>query len=153
VPLGAVSPAEGTEFSWLTAAPGQDVAYFPSRSPDVACIGTLSTTKLDACTIPVRSLGTLQTAYLVEGQASEDGASLYVTLFTQTSSDHSLYEIKLPSQQLHSIRTVDSFATCPDNSVVFQDFTLSQRYAGGVTTDVRLGTGGDYDMGCPLKPL
>ena len=69
------------------------------------------------------------------------------------NSDEDLFEITLATEDIASIRSVDSYATCPDNSVVFQDGLSSLRRAGGVTTTVRLGFGGDEDMGCPLKKL
>jgi hypothetical protein len=68
-------------------------------------------------------------------------------------TETSLFEVKLPSKELNHLRSIDSYATCPDNSVIYQDFTISERYAGGVTTPVRLGYGGEYEMGCPLKKL
>lgn len=153
VPLGSVSPGVGAEFAWLTTAPGQDVAYFESRSPGEGCIGKATTTTLEPCAIPVRTLGSgLAMAYLKRGELSEDGRTLYVTMFFD-SSESPLYAIQVATMQYKYIRPVESFATCPDNSVVYQDGTISERYAGGVTSEVRLGAGGEYDMGCPLRPL
>jgi hypothetical protein len=152
VPAGSVSPGEGADSSWITAAPGGDVAYFASRTPDQGCVGKVTVSALEPCAFSLRAL--LSTTVYVNGaQASEDGATLYVTAYGSTGPDNHLYEVTLATPQARSIRTIDSFATCPDNSVVFQDGTLSQRRAGGVTTDVRLGFGGQADMGCPLKKL
>jgi hypothetical protein len=152
VPLGAVPQARLSSM-WITAAPGGDVAYFPSGIPS-ECIGTATTTTLDACKIPINTVGTLTTARLSDARAGEDGAALFVKLYSaETTDEYDLFEIKLPSLQLTHIHSVEAFATCPDNSVVYQDFVASGRYAGGVKTAVRLGAGGEYDMGCPLVPL
>jgi hypothetical protein len=152
LPLGTVSLASFESLQWITAAPGEDVAYFPSNIPS-DCIGRATTTTLTPCALALNTLGTFMTARVADGRASEDGKSLFAAIYSGTSSDNDLFEIKLSSLQVQHIYAVDSFATCPDNSVVYQKFTASGRYAGGVTTAVRLGTGGEQDMGCPLAPL
>jgi hypothetical protein len=151
VTIGTVSPGKGAEFSWITAAPGSDVAYFGSRTVDLGCVGRATLNGLEPCAFSLRTIGAYSDAVVSGGQASEDGALLYVTLSSQTSTGKHLYEITTATPMARSIRTIDSYATCPDNSVVFQDGTISQRRSGGVNTSVRLGFGGEQDMGCPLK--
>lgn len=75
--------------------------------------------------------------------------------FSGNTGETVLYEILPATKAIKRLRSIDSnaFAVCPDHAVVYQDFTISERYAGGVTTAVRLGAGGENDMGCPLKPL
>jgi hypothetical protein len=152
VPIGTLVPGGGEEFAWVTAAPGGDVAYLGARSPDLGCVARATWNALEPCALSIRSATTIADAVVWDGQASEDGALLYVTFHSQTNAGKHLYEVSLASSAATDIRSsIDSYATCPDNSVVFQDGTISQRRAGGVTTDVRLGSGGQTDMGCPLR--
>lgn len=152
LPLGSVMPGEGVDMSWITAAPGGDVAYFASNKPDQGCVGKATLAGIDSCVFSLRTLLSA-TVYVNRAEASEDGATLWVSAYGASGPDNHLYEVTLATMMARSIRTVDSYATCPDNSVVFQDGTLSQRRAGGVTTDVRLGFGTGPDIGCPLKKL
>ncbi|NVB84025.1 MAG: hypothetical protein HOV81_36960 [Kofleriaceae bacterium] len=150
--VGTLSPGEGAEFSWITAAPGDDVAYLGSESPDRGCVARATWNTLEPCVFSLRTLTTISDAILWDGQASEDGSLLYVTFHSQANAGKHLYEVSLAQPMARYIRSsIESYATCPDNSVVFQDGTISQRRSGGVTTDVRLGSGGELDMGCPLK--
>jgi hypothetical protein len=107
---------------------------------------------IDECAFSLRTLLSATSLTVVPAQVSEDGAMLYVAALG-TDSEKYLYEVILETMEVQGIRPIDSYATCPDNSVVLQDGTISQRRAGGVTSDVRLGFGGGADMGCPLKPL
>lgn len=147
VPSGIVSPGRGAETSWIAIAPNEDVAYFGSITPDLGCVGSATIASIDSCAFSVSENFSTTSA-----QVSEDGATLYVTTGTSDPEDY-LREVTLTTKQVQGIRRVNSYATCPDNSVVFQDGVISQRRAGGVTTDVRLGFGGEADIGCPLKPL
>lgn len=159
VPLGASSPAS-TIFTWMTAAPDEDIVYYGSKAPEEACIGRATATELDTCAIPVRQIGnaqnTLTGAFVKRAEVTDNGASLFVSMFFSGNTGETvLFEITPSTKTVKRIRTIDTnaFAVCPDHSVTFQAGTFSQRYAGGVTTDVRLGAGGDNDMGCPLQPL
>lgn len=147
VPSGIVSPGRGAETSWIAIAPNEDVAYFGSITPDLGCVGSATIASIDSCATSVSENFSTTSA-----QVSEDGATLYVTTGTSDPEDY-LREVTLTTKQVQGIRRVNSYATCPDNSVVFQDGVISQRRAGGVTTDVRLGFGGEADIGCPLKLL
>mgnify|MGYP003631399479 FL=1 len=147
VPSGIVSPGRGAEASWITIAPDDDVAYFGSITPELGCVGSATLGSVDSCAFSLSENYSNTSA-----QVSEDGATLYVATGTSDPEDY-LREVTLATKAVQAIRPVESYATCPDNSVVFQDGTISQRRAGGVTTDVRLGFGGGPDIGCPLKPL
>src|SRR5262249_24286158 len=123
---------------------------FGSETPDRGCVGRATWNHLEPCAFSLRALAGVSDAITWDAQASEDGALLYVTLITQSSAGHHLYEVALAGPTAREVQPVDAYATCPDNSVVFQNGTISQRRAGGVNTDVRLGFG-DAAMGCPLK--
>jgi hypothetical protein len=157
VPLGSSSPVPTEPFTWITAAPDEDVAYFGSKNPAAGCIGKATATALEPCAIAMQTLSNFtSTVYVKRGEITDNGANLYVSVFlSSNTSETELYEINMSTKHLEHLRSIDdnAFAVCPDHSVVYQDFTISERYAGGVATDVRLGAGGDYDMGCPLKPL
>jgi hypothetical protein len=153
VSIGTVAPGQGAEFGWLAVAPGSDTAYFNSEVPDRSCVGRMTLDAHEPCAFSLATLTTLTNPLPNSGQVSEDGATLYVTLFAQDADGKRLYEVDLATPSARLIRKVESYATCPDNGVIFQDGTISQRRLGGVTTDVRLGAGGQADMGCPLQKL
>lgn len=146
--IGTVAPGQGAMYGWIAAAPGTDVAYFGSRASDPGCVARATWNAVEPCAFSLRTITPDDTAFTFGGQASEDGALLYVESYDDDG--RLLYEVALAAGTATSLGHIDSYATCPDNSVVWQDFVTSKRRAGGVTTDVQLGSGGENDMGCPL---
>jgi hypothetical protein len=149
VDVGAVDTEGQADSNWLTASPANDVAYFRSTKPTRDCIGRMTSTSIEECfiaggtSIPVN-----------DASVSDDGMHLYVKLYTSDREEPDmLSEVRLSDKNVKQLTNVESYATCPDNSVIMQSFITSKRYAGGVFSDVRPGSGGQRDMACPLKPL
>jgi hypothetical protein len=144
--VGSFSPAHSAATAWITASPTSDTAYYSSMTPTTACIGRATPAGLTSCALSL-SAG----SYAGRSQLSEDGNYLYVK--RGTAMPYNLVEIYVPTGQAVSVGAVDAFATCPDNAVVWQQFVMSKRRAGGVTTDVTLMSGAELDMACPLRRL
>jgi hypothetical protein len=151
VKAGTLSPGKGADSAWITVAPVDDVAYFGAGyTPDPGCIARATWNTMEPCAFSLRTLTTSTTASNRDGQMNEDGTLLYATAFS--GSDKQFYEIDVEQKVARYIpSSVESYATCPDNSVTWQAGVSAKRRAGGVTTDVRLGSGGGRFLGCPLK--
>ncbi len=151
VKVGTLAPGKGPDLAWITVAPGDDVAYFGAGyMPDPGCIARATWNAMEPCAFSLRTLTTSSQAINRDGLMNEDGTLLYATAVS--GSDRSFYEIDVVQKVARSIPSnVESYATCPDNSVTWQSGVSSKKRAGGVTTDVRLGSGGKRFMGCPLK--
>lgn len=151
VPLGSISRSQ-PDLSWISASPAADVAYFESSDPSEGCIGTMTATTLEPCSIPLRNLPQLGDVFVVEARPSEDGGVLFVSLL-HAMGTRQVHAIDLATKTARYVTSdVRAFATCPDGAAFIMR-SGPERYAGGVTTDLRLANGGQRYIECALQPM